>query len=318
MIFEDFPATLAEFMEKYGNDGACRNYLINQRWPDGFKCPRCGHAHATYLEKWERWTCRHCLHQTSLIAETTLRGTRKPLKTWFLAMYLVTSSKGGISAMELRRQLGLKSYQTAWAWLHKLRAAMVNPLREPLQGEVEVDESYVGGKEKGVKGRQTEKKAIVACAVEKTANGFGRIRLQLVPDVTQASLETFVNANVSAGATAITDGWKGYNNLGKVVFKHIRTVISRAEASASELLPGVHRVFALLKRWILGTHQGFIGTKHLQAYLNEFTFRFNRRKSKSLTHAFQRLAEGIAQTVAKPYWKLVGRVSPKIPLIAAA
>jgi len=318
MVLEDFPETLAEFTEKYGNDETCREYLIKQRWPEGFKCPRCGHEHATYLEKWERWTCRKCLHQTSLIAETSLRGTRKPLKTWFLAMYLVTSSKGGISAMELRRKLGLGSYQTAWVWLHKLRAAMVNPSRQPLHGEVEVDESYLGGNEKGVKGRQTEKKAIVACAVEKTDNGFGRIRLQLVPDVTQTSLEEFVNANVEVGTTAITDGWKGYNSLGKVGFKHVRIVISKAKASASELLPGVHRVFALLKRWILGTHQGFVGAKHLQAYLDEFTFRFNRRKSKKLTHAFQRLAEGVVQSAAKPYWKLIGRISPKIPLMAAA
>jgi len=318
MVFEEFPATLAEFMDKFRTDEACRCYLIKQRWPDGFECPRCGNHEATHLEKWGRWTCRQCLHQTSLIAETSLRGTRKPLKTWLLAMYLVTTSKGGISAKELQRQLGLGSYQTAWTWLHKLRAAMVNPLRKPLQGEVEVDESYLGGKEEGVKGRQTEKKAIVACAVEKTNNGFGRIRLQLVSDVTQESLEAFVKVSIGGGATAVTDGWKGYNSLGKVGFKHVRIVISKSEKSASELLPGVHRVFSLLKRWILGTHQGFVGAKHLQAYLDEFTFRFNRRKSHSLTHAFQRLAEGIVQSVAKPYWKLIGRIAPNIPLMTAA
>lgn len=318
MIIEDFPATLAEFTEKFGTDEACRGYLIKQRWPDGFKCSRCGHNQATHLEKWERWTCRKCLHQTSLIAETSLRGTHKPLKTWFLAMYLVTSSKGGISAMELRRQLGLGSYQTAWTWLHKLRAAMVSPSRQPLQGEVEVDECYLGGKEKNFKGRQTEKKAIVVCAVEKNSKGFGRIRLQLVPDVTQDSLEAFVNGNVESGATTVTDGWKGYNNLGRDGFKHVRIVISKSGKSASDVLPGVHRVFSLVKRWILGTHQGFVAPKHLQAYLDEFTFRFNRRKSHCLTHAFQRLAENVVRTVAKPYWKLIERLAPMIPLNAVA
>lgn len=318
MILEDFPETLAEFMDTFGSDEACREYLIQQRWPDGFRCPRCGHDQATHLKKWERWTCRQCLHQTSLIAETALRGTRKPLKTWFLAMYLVTSSKGGISASELQRQLGLRSYQTAWAWLKKLRAAMVDPARKPLQGEVEVDESYVGGKEKGVRGRLTKKKAIVVCAVENTGKGFGRIRLQVIGDVTQASLGAFVNDNVEGGATTITDGWKGYNTLGKAGFKHLQTVISKSKASASQVLPGVHRVFSLLKRWLLGTHQGVVSAKHLQSYLDEFTFRFNRRKSHSLTHTFQRLAEGAVRSASKPYWKLIGRLSPMTPLKVAA
>lgn len=186
MILEEFPETLAEFTDKFGSDEACREYLIQQRWPDGFKCPRCGHDKATHLKKYDRWTCRKCLHQTTLTAETALRGTHKALKTWFLGMYLVTTSKGGISAFELKRQLGLGSYQTAWTWLKKLRAAMVDPARKPLEGEVEVDESYVGGKEKGVRGRLTKKKAIVACAVENTEKGFGRIRLQIIADVTQA------------------------------------------------------------------------------------------------------------------------------------
>ncbi len=317
MILKDFPETLAEFTEKFGSEGACRAYLIQQRWLGGFKCPRCGHDQASHLKKWDRWTCRRCLHQTSLIAGTAFQGTRKHLKTWFLGMYLMTSSKGGISASELQRQLGLGSYQTAWTWLKKLRAAMVDPARKPLQGEVEVDESYVGGKEKGVRGRLTKKKAIVACAVENTDKGFGRIRLQIVDDVTQASLEAFVNDTVEGGATTITDGWKGYNSLGKAGFNHIRTVISKAQASASQLLPGVHRVFSLLKRWLLGTHQGVVSAKHLQSYLDEFTFRFNRRKSHSLTHTFQRLAEGVVRSAAKPYWKLIGRIAPQIPLKAA-
>lgn len=318
MILDDFPETLAEFMDKFGSNEACREYLIQQRWPDGFKCPRCGHDKATHLKKYDRWTCRKCLHQTTLIAETALRGTHKALKTWFLGMYLVSTSKGGISAFELKRQLGLGSYQTAWTWLKKLRAAMVDPARKPLEGEVEVDESYVGGKEKGVRGRLTKKKAIVACAVEHTEKGFGRIRLQFVADVTQATLEAFVNDHVKGGATTITDGWKGYNSLGKVGFNHIQTVISKSEASASQVLPGVHRVFSLLKRWLLGTHQGVVSVKHLQSYLDEFTFRFNRRKSHSFTHIFQRLAEGTVRSAAKPYWKLIGRIAPEIPLKAAA
>jgi transposase-like protein/ribosomal protein L37AE/L43A len=318
MMGADFPTTLAEFTERFGTEQACRAYLIQKRWPEGFRCPRCGDNRVTHLVAWDRWECRNCRHQASLLADTALRGTRKPLRLWFLAMYLMTTSKGGISAKELQRQLGLKAYQTAWTWLHKLRAAMVDPDRAPLEGEVEADEAYVGGLEEGVSGRQTETKAIVACAVERKTRGLGRVRMQVVPDVSRKSLEGFLVAQVRLASTAITDGWNAYNRLTKAGFAHVRHVISASGRSASELLPGVHRVFALLKRWLLGTHQGAVSLKHLQAYLEEFTFRFNRRNAKNLTHAFQRLAEGIVRDPAKPYWRIIRRISPCVRLTAAA
>ena len=318
MMTEDFPTTLVEFTERFGTEEACRAYLIQQRWPEGFICHRCGHDRATHLADWDLWECRICHHQTSLIADTTFRGTRKPLRLWFLAMYLVTTSKGGISARELQRQLGLKAYQTAWTWLHKLRAAMRNPDRTPLEGEVEVDEAYVGGLEEGVSGRQTLRKATVACAVERKAHGLGRVRLEVVQNAGRASMEGFIKAKVKAASTTITDGWRAYSRLSKAGYTHVRYVISASGKTASELLPGIHRVISLLKRWLLGTHQGAVSSKHLQAYLEEFTFRFNRRTAHSLTHAFQRLAEGIVRSAPKTYWQIIGRISPCVPLKAAA
>ena len=216
-------------------------------------------------------------------------------------MWLVTSEKNGISALGLQRQLGLKRYDTAWTWLHKLRRAMVRPGRDRLCGRVEVDETYVGGTEEGVRGRQAEKKAIVVIAAEERGRNIGRIRMKRIPDVSNDSLITFLEGAVSRGATVHTDAWKGYVGVGSKGFVHNVTNLSRSEQLAHELLPRVHRVASLFKRWWLGTHQGAIQSNHLDYYLDEFTFRFNRRTSRRRGKLFYRLIQQATDT-APVFW----------------
>jgi transposase-like protein len=212
----------------------------------------------------------------------------------------------GVS-LALQRLLGLGSYQTAWAWLHKFRRAMVRPGRDRLSGLVEVDETYVGGEEVGVRGRQTYKKAIVAIAVEiKEPRGFGRIRMRRVPNVAGESLTGFVCDSVERGAELHTDGWGGYNEVEQYGYKRRITVLSASDELAHVAMPGVHRVASLLKRWLLGTHQGAVSNRHLDYYLDEFAFRFNRRTSKSRGKLFYRLVQQAVSVEGVPYRRLVG------------
>jgi transposase-like protein len=190
-------------------------------------------------------------------------GTRKPLRLWFQAMWYVTNQKFGVSALGLQRVLGLGSYRTAWTWMHKLRRAMVRPGRDLLSGRVEVDESYVGGEEEGVNGRETERKALVVVAIEvHEPKGFGRVRLRQIPDASGASLEPFVHEVISSDSTVVTDGWQGYRGVAKLGYAHERRVISGSGQAAHTMLPGPHRIASLLKRWLLGTHQGAVSREH--------------------------------------------------------
>jgi transposase-like protein len=227
-------------------------------------------------------------------AGTLFEKTRKPLRQWFLAAWEVTGAKYGASALGLQRVLGLRSYETAWAWLHKLRRAMVRPGRDRLTGEVEVDETYVGGAEEGVHGRETHEKAIVVVAAEVRGRAIGRIRLSVAPDVAAASLLPFVEQAVHCGATVVTDGWRAYDGLPGMGYQHRVYNVKRSGKRAHELLPRVHRVASLLKRWLIGTHQGAVSNEHLPYYLDEFTFRFNRRTSRARGLLFYRL---LAQAV---------------------
>jgi len=292
---DEYPANLVEFNDWFNSDQACREYLEIIRWPDGFQCPRCGTSRHWVLGKRGVKECAGCHHQTSVIAGTIFDGTRKPLRLWFLAMWLITSEKNGISAMGLQRQLGFSRYETAWTWLHKLRHAMVRPGRDRLSGLVEVDETYVGGEAEGLRGRGSAKKSIVVIAVEEKEYGIGRVRLRRRDDASHASLAGFIQDVVTIGSTIRTDGWRGYNGLDKLGYEHDVKNISRSEESADELLPHVHRVASLLKRWLLGTLQGSVGAKHLDYYLDEFTFRFNRRKSKKRGKLFYSLVQQAVQ-----------------------
>lgn len=292
---DEYPANLVEFNDWFNSDQACREYLEIIRWPDGFRCPRCGASRHWILGKKGVKECAECHHQTSVIAGTVFDGTRKSLRLWFLAMWLITSEKNGISAMGLQRQLGFSRYETAWTWLHKLRHAMVRPGRDRLSGLVEVDETYVGGEAEGLRGRGSAKKSIVVIAVEEKEYGIGRVRLRRRDDASHASLAGFIQDVVTIGSTIRTDGWSGYKGLKKLGYEHDVKKVSGSEESGEELLPHVHRVASLLKRWLLGTLQGSVGAKHLDYYLDEFTFRFNRRKSKKRGKLFYRLVQQAVQ-----------------------
>ena len=291
----DYPRTLQEFDEWFSSEAACIEYLQRLRWPDGFRCPNCGGNKAWSTGR-ELLRCSSCQRQTSVIAGTLFEGTRKPLRTWFQAMWYVTSQKYGGNALGLKRVVGFGSYQTAWTWLHKMRHAMVRQGRDRLSGKVEVDETYVGGKEVGVHGRKTKKKAIVVVAVEiHEPYGFGRVRLRQVPDVSGASLVPFVCDMVEPGSEVLTDGWGGYNTLPEHGYIHSKSILSSSGDPAHVLMPGVHRIAALLKRWLLGTHQGAVSNKYLDYYLDEYTFRFNRRTAQARGLLFYRLVEQAVQ-----------------------
>jgi len=291
----DYPRTMQEFDEWFSNEVACVEYLRRLRWPEGFQCPNCGKNKA-WLTGRGLLRCANCQRQTSVIAGTLFEGTRKPLRTWFQVMWYITSQKYGGNALGLKRVVGFGSYQTAWTWLHKMRHAMVRPGRDRLSGKVEVDETYVGGAETGVRGRETEKKAIVVVAVEiHEPFGFGRVRLRQVPDVSGASLVPFVCEMIEPGSEVLTDGWGGYNTLVEHNYIHSKTILSSSGDPAHVLMPGVHRIAALLKRWLLGAYQGSVSSKYLDYYLDEYTFRFNRRSAQARGLLFYRLVEQAVQ-----------------------
>jgi transposase-like protein len=251
--------------------------------------------------------CRACRHPTSATAGTIFQDTRKPLRLWFRTMWYVTQQKHGASALGLQRLLGLSRYETAWTWLHKLRRAMVRPERDRLSGRVEVDETFVGGDEEGVYGRQIEGKALVVIAVEERGRGVGRIRMARVADASAASLHLFIQKSIEPGSIIHTDGWDGYSGLEQKGYRRERTVLSgKGKKAAVRLLPGVHLVAALLKRWLLGTHHGAVSADHLDYYLDEFTFRFNRRTSRSRGKLFYRLVQQAAQIGPTPRHAIVG------------
>ena len=308
-----YPGTWSEFLAWFPDEAACTRYLERLRWPEGIVCRACGERRGWRTGAGRWWVCADCSLKTSVTAGTIFNKTRTPLQTWFAAAWFVTSQKHGLSALGLQRALGLGSYQTAWMLLHRLRVAMVRPDRERLQGAVEVDEIYVGGEEAGVRGRHTQEKSIVAIAVEvHEPRGFGRARLSRVPDLSAASLIPFVQASVEPGASVLTDGWSTYGALPTHGYIHTKTVLSASGDPAHVSMPAVHRVSSLLKRWLLGTHQGSVAAEHLQPYLNEFTFRFNRRTSRRRGLLFYRLLEQAVITPPTTYQQTIrpGRQQP--------
>jgi transposase-like protein/ribosomal protein L37AE/L43A len=282
--------TFDEFTRRFSTEKDCREYLYGLRFQNGFVCPKCGHARAWRIGE-ALYECTECGHQTSVIAGTIFQDTRKPLREWFTAIWWITTQKNGASAQGLQQVLGLKSYKTAWAWLHKIRTAMVVSNRHKLAGTVEADETYLGGSEKGGKrGRGSEKKAIVAIAVEVQGKLVGRVRMNMIDDVTSESLQGFIKGAIEPGAMLITDAWSGYSGIESEGYS--RKIINQSNTGKEEeMLPHVHMIVSLLKRWLLGTHQGAVSQKHLQAYLDEFVFRFNRRKSAKRGLLFCRLLE---------------------------
>lgn len=303
---EDFPKTLLDMEQRFGTEDACRQYLSQLRWPSGFVCPFC-RGKGGWLDRRHRWTCQACRCQSTVTVGTIFEGTHLPLRLWFRAAWLVTSQKSGASALGVQRVLGLGSYETAWSWLHKLRRAMVRPGRDRLQGTVEVDETLIGGPTPGAAGRSGEGKALVGIAAEQDGQGIGRIRLGRIADASTTSLHGFIQQTITPGGTVHTDGWPSYQGLEKLGYAHVATSLRGEGKPAVESLPRVHRVAALLKRWLLGTHQGAVSLNHLDYYLDEFTFRFNRRHSASRGKLFFRLLEQAVQIALLTYNAIIQR-----------
>lgn len=315
------PESLPAFSRRFSSERSCAKFL--RRWKygaAGFRCPRCGSSECWYLPSRHIDECRVCHKQVSLTSGTVMHGTRKPLRLWFHAMYEFVVSKQGISATELARRIGV-TLPTAWTWLHKLRAAAGTRPKEPLRGDVEVDETYEGGLEEGKRGRPRVggKKALVAGAIEIQEKKWGRLRLGSLKNATAQSLTAFLMENVEAGSTLLSDYWPAYIGAAKECgLAHVRTNVSRSQKKAHELLPAVHRVFSLLHRVLLTTFQGAVSKKHLPNYLAEYVFRFNRRTSASRVLLFQRLLTFAVRDRPPYYWEIIGRPDGKTPLWKAA
>jgi len=309
MVRPPFPKSLLQFQSEFATEEACQQYLAACRWPDGFVCPRCGHRHAYNIEKQRLWQCAACRHQVSLTSGTVLHNTRTPLTVWFWAAYLMTTDKRGVSAVLLQRQLGLSRYETAWMMLHKLRRAMVNAAREPLHGEVEVDDTWIGGPQAGLRGSRQLKgrrAALVLVAVEKRGKGSGRVRMAVIPDFRKATITPFLTQNVDTGSTIYTDGLKSFAGLEEAGFKHIPRTQPRRTAlrkGANSVVPLADRAIGNLKQWLIGTYHG-VSRAQLQVYLNEFVFRHNRRKTPMA--AFQTLLGLGTQHAPTPYARISG------------
>jgi transposase-like protein len=287
----EYPKDLLEFRDQFHSEDACRDYLIQLRWPQGWICPKCANREFWKMKRGVL-CCRACQQHVSVTAGTLFADTHKPLRLWFEAMWHVTSQKYGASALGLQRILSFGSYRTAWNWLHKLRRAMVRPGRDRLAGKVQVDEIFIGGERPGKRGRGAAGKTLVLIAAQAASNGIGRIRLARVASASGDNLCPAVNQAVETGSTVCTDGWKGYNGLKNLGYQH--EIIRPTPALGDNLLPLANRVASLLKRWLLGTHQGAGQPSHLDYYLDEFTFRFNRRTSGSRGLLFYRLVDQAA------------------------
>lgn len=300
-----YPKSFADLLAWFRTDADCRDYLEWLRWPDGFVCPACSTVGGWRIGD-GRQMCAVCSKRTSSLAGTIFQDTRTPLTVWFTAAWYLATQKNGISALGLQRVLGLGSYQTAWAMLHRFRSVMVRPGRNLLSGDVEVDETFIGGVKPGKRGRGAVGKALVVIAVEQlTPKGFGRARMAVISDATAPTLRGFLLDHIEKGSVVLSDGLKSYPLAVGNEFTHKPFNVASSGIPAHIPLPGVHRVASLTKRWLLGTHQGAVGAEHLQAYLNEFCFRFNRRSSRSRGMLFFRLMQQAIDASPVTYRQLI-------------
>jgi transposase-like protein len=302
-----YPRDWGEFLKLFSSEEDCLEFLERVRWGDSFYCPHCGSIGADFWRMGDgRRRCKECRGETTVTAGTIFHATRKDLRLWFATIWQVVNAKNGVSAMTVQRTLGFKSYQTAWAWLHKLRRAMVRPGRDQLRGKVEVDEVVYGGVKRGMGGgRGAPGKTKVAVGVEDHGKGAGRVRMEIIPDESKKSLHGFITRNIEKGSTIITDGWQAYQGLERLGYEHEPRTILGSQMQANDLLPHVHRVASLSKRWLMGTHQGSFSPEQLGYYLDEYTFRFNRRHSKNRGMLFYRLIEQAVATDPQPYRDLI-------------
>ncbi len=294
IMTEDFPTSEIEFDQRFHSEANCYGYLSKMKWPQGFSCVKCRHE-AFWVSKKFIYICTRCEHHHSLTAGTVMDSTKKPITYWFKAMWWFTTRKSGVNAVNLKDLLGLGSYHTAWTWLQKLRRCSIREGREKLSGVVEVDEFVIGGQKPGKRGRGSNGKTIVAAAVERKEKKLGRIRLTVINDFSSNTLVPFIQDNVEADSTILTDGWKAYQPLDGTTYQHEPVVRCKAPDKDS-VLPGVHLVASLVKRVIRGTHQGRFDPEYLQQYLDEFVFRFNRRTSRSVGKKFMRIVQQVVNS----------------------
>jgi transposase-like protein len=308
---QEYPRTWSEFLERFSSEEACAEYLERLRWPSGFACPSCSSTSPPYRASRVRLMCKDCRHQSTITAGTIFDKTRTPLRVWLAAAWYLTNQKHGVSALGLQRVLGLGSYQTAWTMLHRYRRAMVRAGRDRLKGLVEIDEAYIAITDRenpisAVGRKNNTHKVIIGIAVEiLQPNGFGRIRLRKLPSDSKESVRQFIQDSIEPDSIVRTDGSGSYAKLHELGYNHERNVMYGSGTPAHVSMAGVHRVAALLKRWILGTHHGSIQPDHLDAYLDEFVFRFNRRASASRGMLFYRLLQQSVVTDPVTYQDLV-------------
>jgi transposase-like protein len=299
----EYPKNQIEFEKMFSTEEDCFNFLSELKYPDGYCCNSCGRDEY-WINSRNVIVCKYCRSETSITSGTIFHRSRLPLTTIFRALWWIIAQRNGVSAKGLQAILGIGSYQTAWAWLHKFRRVMVLSDREKLSGIVEVDETFVGGKKSGKRGRGAEGKMLVIIAVEIKDFGTGRIRLSYLPDASRKSINPFLKDNITEGTHVVTDGWKGYVDIRKMGFSH-EVSQSTIVADDEEILPNAHRVASLLKRWLLGTHQNYVEKKHLQYYLDEFVFRHNRRKAKNRGLLFFTLMKQAVKNKPTSYYDLV-------------
>lgn len=304
---KDYPLNWNEFLSWFPTDEACSAYLEKLRWPHGFVCPACGAMAEPYRASRARLMCNACKHQTSVTAGTIFSKTRTPLRIWLAAAWYLTNQKQGVSALGLQRVLGLGSYQTAWTMLHRFRRAMVRPDRDKLKGTVEVDETYLSISDReqpisstGRKSRTNKVQVIIAVEMLEP-KGFGRIRLRRIDSDNTDNVLGFVQEMIEPGSVVCTDGLASYRKLKDLGYLHNKIVMLGSDVPAHVSMAGVHRVAALIKRWILGTHHGSVQPAQLDAYLDEFVFRFNRRSSGSRGMLFYRLLQQAMVTAPVTY-----------------
>jgi len=289
----------------FTTEQGCIDYLKPIRWPDGFICPVC--ASINHWKKTKgRFECIDCHAETSVTNGTIFHKSTKPLLIWFHAIWWIVAQKNGVSAKGLQKVLGLGSYKTSWAWLHKFRRLMVLNGRSKLKGTVEVDEVLLGGKKSGKRGRGAEGKSLIAVAVEVLGRKTGRVRLAKIQDASSDSLNRFIEDNIEKSSTVITDEWPSYNELEGMGYIH-KTQKATAKDNDEEMLPNVHRIASLLKRWLLGTHQSYLNKNKLEYYLDEYVFRYNRRTSTSRGLLFLRLIEQAVNTAPVTYKEIINQ-----------
>ena len=297
-LWRNFPKTAQEFEARFATEEDCRAYWIEARWGGTPACSECESTRLWSERKGTLFECIECGHQTSLTSGTMLQGTRKPFKTWFRAVFEISSRRNGISAKDLQRILGFGSYETAWTWLHKLRAALVRPDREPLSSKVQIDEAFVGGTRGG--------KSMVLVATETD----GRVRLAHAENNDEATLKRFADGAIATDAAVTSDGLASYNAKSLGDRPHAAFVQTNAERRVHDTLQNVHWTVSGLKRWLLGTHAGAVQLKHLQAYLDEFVFRYNRRKTKGVGRIAARTIANLVATEPMTMRQLVENTLP--------